>query len=195
MPPAHVEASTGCVGEPPTAGDTSNIVGPQRELATTVLLPHYRHVLEKSSVHLRHASQEFVSKILVVECVAASDQSQQSHEASALCDLLLYMYSRFMKYMTCFPYCEITYSTNSWRPCGDYRHLNSITVADRCPVLHIHSFSHKVNSCTRFSKIDLKKVYCHVPVAEKDIKKTTVTTPLGLFEILKMPFGLRNSAQ
>ena len=85
--------------------------------------------------------------------------------------------------------------TNSWRPCGDYRRLNSKTVADRYPVPRIHSFSYKLNSCTRFSKIDLKKAYYHVPVAEKDIEKTAVTTPFGLFEFLKMPFGLRNAAQ
>ena len=60
---------------------------------------------------------------------------------------------------------------------------------------HIHSFSYKLNSCTRFSKIDLKKVYYHVPVAQKDIEKTAVTTPFRLFEFLKMPFGLRNAAQ
>ena len=42
--------------------------------------------------------------------VAASDQSQQNCEASVLCDLVLYMYNRLMKYMTCFPYCEINYT-------------------------------------------------------------------------------------
>ena len=85
--------------------------------------------------------------------------------------------------------------TNSRRPCGDYRHLNSITVADRYPVPHIHSFSHKLYLCTHFSKIDLKKAYYHVPVTQKGIEKTAVTTPFGLFEFLKMHFGLRNTAQ
>lgn len=86
-------------------------------------------------------------------------------------------------------------SDGEWRPCGDFRKLNSATIPDKYPLPHIQDFTYHLAGCTVFTKIDLVKAYFQIPVAEEDRHKTAVTTPFGLFEFDRMPFGLRNAAQ
>jgi hypothetical protein len=50
----------------------------------------------------------------------------------------------------------------------------------------------RLSGCAIFSKLDLKKGYLQVPVAAADVTKTAIITPFGLFEFVRMPFGLKN---
>ena len=83
----------------------------------------------------------------------------------------------------------------SWRPCGDYRPLNLRTIPDRYPMRNVADFVNDLNGCTIFSKVDLKSAFWQIPMAKDSIAKTAVTTPFGLFEFTKMPFGLMNASQ
>lgn len=84
---------------------------------------------------------------------------------------------------------------NCWRPCGDYRALNTRSIPDKYPVRYLEDFTAGLHGKIIFTTLDLQKAYHQIPVAEEDIEKTAIITPFGLFEFPLMSFGLRNAAQ
>ena len=60
----------------------------------------------------------------------------------------------------------------SWRPCGDYRRINAVTVPDRYPVPYLQTFHQRMAGMTIFSKLDLVKAYHFIPVHEKCLLNT-----------------------
>jgi cleavage and polyadenylation specificity factor subunit 1 len=59
----------------------------------------------------------------------------------------------------------------SWRPCGDYRHLNLVTTPDKYPLPNMQDLTNGLHKCTIFSKIDLVRGNHQIPVATEDIQK------------------------
>jgi hypothetical protein len=66
---------------------------------------------------------------------------------------------------------------------------------DKFPIPDVQDFTARLHGCRVFSKLDLKKGYYQVKVADGDICKTAIIIPFGLWEFLRMPFGLRNAGQ
>ena len=62
-------------------------------------------------------------------------------------------------------------ASRDWRPCGDYRHFNAVTEADRYAIPHIHDFAARFFGVKIFSKVDFIRGYHQVFVAPEDIAK------------------------
>ena len=91
--------------------------------------------------------------------------------------------------------CDQQKPCGGWRVCGDYRRLNNMTTTDRYPVKNLQDFNADLRGKKIFSKVDLLKGYHQIPVNPKDVKKTAVITPFGLFLFPRCPFGLKNAGQ
>lgn len=83
-------------------------------------------------------------------------------------------------------------SKNEYRMCVDYRRLNKITVKDNYPLPVIEDLLDFLYDKKYFSCLDLKSGFHHVNIAPDSVKYTSFVTPLGQFEYLKLPFGLKN---
>ena len=69
------------------------------------------------------------------------------------------------------------------------------TTPDRYPIPHLQDFSIFLHGASIFLKLDLVRAYLQIPVKDAEVPKTAIITPFGLFEFLRMPFGLHNAAQ
>ena len=74
--------------------------------------------------------------------------------------------------------------------CVDYRHLNSVTKRDAFPLPRISELIDAPVGAKFFSSLDLASGYHQIRVNEADREKTVFITPMGLYEYVRMPFGL-----
>ncbi|PIK37692.1 hypothetical protein BSL78_25478 [Apostichopus japonicus] len=84
-------------------------------------------------------------------------------------------------------------SNGDLRLCVDYRKLNEKTVKDAHPIPRIDESLDSLHGTKWFSTIDLLSGYHQVAMDEADQHKTSFTTPFGLYEYTRMPFGLCNA--
>ena len=78
----------------------------------------------------------------------------------------------------------------SCRFCIDFRSLNKITVFDAEPIPNVEDLFVRLAHSRFFTKIDLAKGYWQILVIPEDRPKTAFATHQGLFQFIRMPFGL-----
>ena len=81
----------------------------------------------------------------------------------------------------------------SVRWCVDYRELNKVTEKDSFPLPLVENCIDTLARNKYFSKLDANSAYWQVQIRKEDQKKTAFLTKYGLFEFVRMPFGLCNA--
>ncbi|CAM4643721.1 unnamed protein product [Lepidochelys kempii] len=79
----------------------------------------------------------------------------------------------------------------SVRFCVDYRKLNAITVSDAYPMPRLDELLDKLGGAWYLTTMDLTKGYWQVLLDADARLKSACITPLGLYEFLTLPFGLK----
>jgi len=85
--------------------------------------------------------------------------------------------------------------TGEIRMCVDYRALNKVLVRDNYPLPLIDDQLDALRGKCFYSSLDLKDGFYHVVMASESVRYTSFVTPLGQFEFLRMPFGLKIGPQ
>lgn len=79
------------------------------------------------------------------------------------------------------------------RFCVDYRQLNKETVSDPEPIPDQEEIFTRLTNAKYFTKLDLAKGYWQIKMSEESKQFTAFTTPMGCFQWVRMPFGLKNA--
>jgi len=85
--------------------------------------------------------------------------------------------------------------TGDIRMCVDYRALNKVLARDNYPLPLIDDQLDALRDKRFYSSLDLKDGFYHVAMSPESVKYTSFVTPLGQFEFLRMPFGLKIGPQ
>ena len=75
----------------------------------------------------------------------------------------------------------------------DYRRLNSVTQGSDYPILSISNVLDAVSQGKVFAKCNLVSGYWQIPIRQSDQHKTAFCTHLGLYDFIRLPFGLKTA--
>jgi len=91
------------------------------------------------------------------------------------------------------PFFFVPKKDGTFRPCQDYRYINSHTVKNAYPLPRISDLVDSLKHSRYFTKLDIWWGYNNIQIKETDQWKAAFTTPYGLYEPMVMFFGQCNS--
>lgn len=90
-------------------------------------------------------------------------------------------------------YVMVKKKNGEFRMCIDYRKLNNLTIKEAYPLPNIDECLDNLAGKKYFSQLDFRSGYWQIPIADKSKELTAFRTDEGLFQFVKMPFGLCNA--
>ena len=89
------------------------------------------------------------------------------------------------------PIVPVLKASGDIRICGDYKvTINQAVKVDKYPIQNIDDLFTKVSGGQLFTTLDLSNAYQQVVLEEESRKLTTINTTKGLFEYVRLPYGV-----
>ncbi|XP_043206931.1 uncharacterized protein LOC122373168 [Amphibalanus amphitrite] len=92
------------------------------------------------------------------------------------------------------PACFVAKKDGRVRICADLRKVNAVTKMPAYPVPRIDTILDSLGGNSMFCVLDLRMCYFQIGVREEDRPKTTIVTPFGAWQHLRLPMGLNGAA-
>lgn len=94
------------------------------------------------------------------------------------------------------PILMVRKTSGEYRFCFDGRRLNEVTKKDAYPLPRVDDILNHLKNVKYLTSIDLKSAFWQIPLEASSREKTAFSVPgRGLFEFVRMPFGLCNAPQ
>ncbi|MCO5584054.1 hypothetical protein L7F22_037976 [Adiantum nelumboides] len=91
------------------------------------------------------------------------------------------------------PHLVLQKDDGSYRFCIDFWPLNKITIHDRYPLPRVDDLLDQLGKSRYFTSLDLASGYWQIPLSPADAHKIAFRTSTGLYEFVRMPFGLSDA--
>ncbi|KAI7938370.1 hypothetical protein MJO28_015290 [Puccinia striiformis f. sp. tritici] len=87
----------------------------------------------------------------------------------------------------------IAWHNDKSRMVGDFRCLNNYTKADYYPIPRIDHSLHNLSKAKYITAMDVLKGFHQIPIHPESRKFMRIVCHLGIYEYLRMPFGIKNA--